>query len=173
MCRFIQINNKTVYCAQIMHYICRAQYNFLKYKKFLLDDFSQSKTIIDIIKDTLPYFWIVTDFDGNYMGFVFLDNIIGNSKNLYSAELTTCFDKFAWGTFPKYGAKIFLKKCFDELGLQKIKLQIYPDNHRTKLLMKSSGFKHESLLKNETLRYGKPQDIEVYALYRSYYYKDK
>ena len=105
------------------------------------------------------------------MGFVFLDNFIGNDKKLYSAEITTCFDKKAWGSFTRYSAKIFLKKAFDEFGLYKIKAQIYPDNFRVRNYLKDCGFQYETTLKNETVRLGKPQDIEVYGLYRSYYYK--
>ncbi|MCM1339093.1 MAG: GNAT family N-acetyltransferase [Muribaculaceae bacterium] len=107
------------------------------------------------------------------MGFVYLDNFIGNGDMLYSAELTTCFDRCAWGVFTRYCAKFFLKKCFDEFGLYKIKAQIYSDNYRVKSLLKSSGFVHEATLKNETLRLGKPQNIEVYSLYRDYYYKTR
>lgn len=106
------------------------------------------------------------------MGFVFLDNFVGNKNKLYSAEITTCFDKKAWGSFTRYSAKFFLKMCFDELGLYKIRAQIYPDNFRVKNFLKDCGFIYESTLKNETLRGGKPQDIEIYVLYRSYYYKD-
>lgn len=107
------------------------------------------------------------------MGFVSLDNFIGGGNILYSAELTTCFEKKAWGSFTRYSAKIFLKKCFDELGLVKIKVQVYPDNFRTKALLKSSGFEYESTLKAETMRGGKMQDIDIYALYRTYYYKTR
>jgi RimJ/RimL family protein N-acetyltransferase len=103
------------------------------------------------------------------MGFVFLDNFVGGEKYLYSAELTTCFDKKAWGDFTRYCAKIFLKKCFDKFGFYKIKAQIYPDNFRVKNLLKDAGFEYESTLYNETLRVGNPQDIAVYALYRTYY----
>ena len=106
------------------------------------------------------------------MGFVFLDNFVGNKEQMFSAEITTCFDKKAWGNFTRYCAKFFLKMCFDNFGLYKIKAQIYPDNFRVRNFLKSCGFEYETTLKNETLRAGKPQDIEVYALYRSYYYKD-
>lgn len=173
MCKFFQLSRQNLYSVKILHYLDRAQNTLMKYKKYLVDDFSQAKNVIDLIGETQPYFWIVTDYEGNYMGFVFLDNFIGSAEKSYSAELTTCFDKCAWGVFPKYSAKIFLKKCFDELGLEKIKVQIYPDNLRTKTLMKSTGFRYESLLKNDTLRFGVPQDIEVYALYKSYYYSEK
>lgn len=173
MCKFWQANYRNLYSAKFLHYINRAQNSLKKYSKYLFDDFSKTKNISDVIGEVYPYFWIVTDYEENYMGFVFLDNFIGNAEKSYSAEMTLCFDKCAWGTFLKYSAKIFLKKCFDELNIEKIKVQIYPDNHRTKTLMKNSGFEYESLLKKETVRFGKVQDIEVYALYKSYYYSKK
>jgi RimJ/RimL family protein N-acetyltransferase len=120
-----------------------------------------------------PYFWIITDRNFNFMGFVYLDNFVGKRNCLFSAELTTCFDKKAWGIFTRYSAKFFLKYCFDKLGLYKVKAQIYPQNFRVKTLLKNSGFIYEATLKNETLRAGKPQDIEVYSLYRDYYYKTR
>ena len=127
--------------------------------------------IFEIPKILPNNFWLVLNFYNKPMGFVYLDNFIGKETQLYSAELTTCFAKCAWGDFTKYSAKIFLKKCFDEFGLEKIKAQVYPDNFRVKTLLKICGFTHESTLQKETLRNCKPQNIEVYGLYRNYYYK--
>ena len=169
MCKFIQPSFKLM--ANNLHYILKAQKSYKKYYKFLQDDFSPIKNIFNLIEFVQPYFWIVTDYENKYMGFVYLDNFVGNGLENYSAELSTCFDKCAWGNFTKYSAKIFLKKCFDEFHLTKIKAQIYPENFRIKKLLKDSGFKHEATLKNETKRLGIAQDIEVYGLYRNYYYK--
>ena len=47
----------------------------------------------------------------------------------------------------------------------KIKALVYPENFRVKTLLKLTGFEKEALLKNETLRKGKLQDIEVYSLF--------
>lgn len=155
-----------------LRYVPELERCYHKYFKYFQDDFSLSlkQNVLNYIVQ-IPFFWIILDYFDNFMGFVFLDNFIGNAEKLYSAELTTCFDRRAWGSFTRYSAKIFLKKCFDEFGLQKIKAQIYPDNFRVKNLLKDCGFEYETTLKNETIRLGKPQDIEVYGLYRSYYYK--
>ena len=137
------------------------------------DDFAQKENVIYLLKKTIPYFWIITDYEKNFMGFVYLDNFIGNSEKTYSAELTTCFVKQAWGNFTKYSAKLFLKKAFDELNLYKIKALVYPQNFRAKTLLKSSGFEYETTLKAETIRNHKMQDVDVFAIYRNYYYKDE
>ncbi|MGN0031355.1 MAG: GNAT family N-acetyltransferase [Candidatus Gastranaerophilaceae bacterium] len=175
MCKFkrlVDINSdKYIFTKYILSIVkC-----YRKYLYYLQDDFllSNTGTVTNFILNTMPNFWVITDYSDEFMGFVYLDNFIGNGNVLYSAELTTCFDKKAWGSFTKYCAKIFLKKAFDVFGLQKIKAQIYPDNHRIKTLLKSAGFMYESTLKKETLRSGKMQDIEVYAIYRDYYYKTR
>lgn len=157
-----------------LHYIPEIQNCYRKYSKYLQDDFVRYENDISAyIEHCFPYFWAVTTFDNRFMGFVCLDNFVGGGNNLYGAELTTCFDRRAWGSFTRYSAKIFLKKCFDNLGLNKIKCYVYPENFRTSALLKSSGFVYESTLKSETLRGGKPQDIDVYGLYRNYYYKQE
>lgn len=177
MCKFIQANfdliDRTIFT---LRYIPNIKKCCRLYLSYLLDDFSiaDKDDVYNFIQKRIPYFWfILSAKTDEFMGFVYLDNFVGNDRQLYSAELTTCFDKKAWGVFTRYSAKFFLKKCFDDFGLYKIKAQIYPDNFRVKMLMKNCGFVKESVLKNETLRFGKPQDIEVYALYRDYYYKTR
>jgi RimJ/RimL family protein N-acetyltransferase len=157
--------------SHYLYYVSKIQKCYRRYFKYLQDDFNNANKIDikNFIKEKSPYFWVITDFNDEFMGFVFLDNFVGGEKYLYSAELTTCFDKKAWGDFTRYCAKIFLKKCFDKFGFYKIKAQIYPDNFRVKNLLKDAGFEYESTLYNETLRVGNPQDIAVYALYRTYY----
>lgn len=153
-------------------YISRVQICYNRYSKYLQDDFSHFEgDILSYIKST-PFFWIILSYKRDFKGFVLLDNFVGNKETNYSAELTTCFEPDAWGAYTRYCAKIFLKKAFDEFGLYKIKALVYPQNHRTSVLLKSSGFKYESTLKNETLRNNRPQDIDVYSLYRMYYYKE-
>jgi len=176
MCKFKQIIlTPNTHNYALLHYIPEIEVCYGKYLKYLQDDFSPYKnsSILSFLSALSPHFWVITNQTDDFMGFVFLDNFTGNNNFLYSAELTTCFAKRAWGSFTRYSAKFFLKKCFDEYGLYKIEARIYPDNCRIKTLLKSSGFEYESLLKNTTMRLGKPQDIEVYGLYRNYYYKNE
>ena len=169
MCIFINITPHNLFSN--LHYIPLIHDCNKKYFKYLQDDFSNFENdTLSYVKYCSPYFWVILDKNTQFMGFVSLDNFVGGGNVLYSAELTTCFEKQAWGSFTKYSAKIFLKKCFDELGLFKIKAQIFPDNFRIKKLLKCAGFEYESTLKSETLRNGKPQDIDIYSLYRTYYY---
>lgn len=166
MCKFIRLTSDNLFTN--LHYIPLVWGSYFKYFWYLQDDFADIETdILSFIKNCIPYFWIILDINNHYMGFVFLDNFVGNKKALYSAELTTCFEKRAWGDFTKYSATIFLEKCFEELGLSKIKALVFPDNFRVKTLLKNSGFNYETTLKSETLRGGKPQDIDIYSLYKT------
>ena len=173
MCKFkqIYINPKSLNIENL-HYIPKILQCYKKYSKYLHDDFTTDEGI-DYIMYSIPYLWAICDFEENFMGFVSLDNFTGNGYQNFCAELTTCFHHIAWGNFTRYSAKIFLKKCFDDFGLYKIKALTFPDNHRVKNLLKSAGFEYETTLPKDTVRNGKLQDIEVYSIYRNYYYKDE
>lgn len=146
-----------------------AQKCYEKYKKYLQDDYSRSKTFSEYLCDAQS--WFITTYDGEFAGFVLLDNFTGNDANSHSAEVSVFFSPKFWGVYTRYCAKIFLKKCFDEFNFYKIKAQVYSNNKRVSKLLKSSGFQIEGLLKGETLCGGMLQDIELYAIYRGYYYK--
>lgn len=68
---------------------------YQKYENFLNDDYTQPdllEEVLSIVERTSPFFWVVLSED-KFAGFVFLENIIGNEKNLHSAEITTCLDR--------------------------------------------------------------------------------
>ena len=147
-------------------YFEQALFLYAKYAKFLEDDFARNnKPFLDyffeLAKKSL--FFVIVEND-IVSGFVYLDNFIGDGQRFYSAEITTCFDKRFWGDYTKKCGKNFLKKCFKDFGLKKIKALIYSENFRVKTLLKAIGFEKEALLKCETLRNGKPQDIEIYSI---------
>jgi RimJ/RimL family protein N-acetyltransferase len=142
-----------------------------RYSKYLNDDYfnameqSEVDQILSLIQKTQPYFWVITaGKDDKFAGFVFLDNLIGNCEILHSAEITTCFLPEFWGLFTKSCAKKFLKYCFKNYGFKKIKASIFPQNSRVRGILNFMGFKREGLLKGETLRNGKLQDVEVFAV---------
>lgn len=158
MCRFIRLEVEHIQLAKQL---------YIRYKQYLEDDYNED-TFAGLVTRTTPFFWVILS-DTNFAGFVYLENIIGSSKKLHSAEVTTCIHPKFWGDFSKYCAKIFFKKCFDEFGFYKIKALIYPENHRVRTLLKTSGFVKEAELKGETFRNGKPQNIEMHSLFRTYY----
>lgn len=166
MCRFKQIIPPLF---SDFYYIPDILRCYGRYAKYLQDDYALN---FDIFR-SCPNFWVITDYSDKFMGFVFLDNFTGNGNSNFSAEITVCFDKKAWGSFVRYSSKIFLKYCFDTFGFYKIKALIFPDNFRVKKLLKQVGFEYETTMPDETLRGGELQDIEVYSIKRNYYYKSE
>ena len=154
------------YLPQIIHL-------YEKFARYLHDDYflAQQKSsvdaVINLIEKTSPYFWVVIDKKtGKFAGFGILDNWVGAKNDNYSAEVTTCFAPEFWGGFTKNCAKKFVKYCFKKYKLQKMKAYVFPQNSNVKMLLKQTGFKKEALLKAETMKDGKPQDIEVYSIIR-------
>ena len=145
-------------------YVTPTNQLYERFKRYLEDDYNED-TLAGIINRCYPFFHIILS-DTAFAGFVYLDNITGNSKELYSAELVTCLHPIYWGDFTKRCAEIYIKKCFEKFGFKKIKALVYPDNFRVKKLLECAGFKKEAELKAETMRFGKPQDIEVYSIMR-------
>lgn len=149
-------------------YFTEILFLYLRHSKFLDDDYALNgqsfyEYFTGLVERLSPFFWVIL-YDRKVSGFVFLDNVIGDSENLHSAELTTCFDRTFWGEYTKYCAKLFLNHCFQNLKFKKIKALIYPQNYRVKTLLKESGFVKEGHLKNETSRNNRLQDIEIYSV---------
>ena len=160
MIKFVNILDEPAYFEQ-------ALFLYSKYSKFLDDDYAQNgKNLYDyfenLVKRVQPFFYVFVS-EGTVAGLVYLDNIIGDGENLHSAELTTCFHKNFWGDYTKICAIVFLHFCFEICGFKKIKALVYPENLRVKNLLKFAGFEKEALLKGETLRNNKLQDVEVYS----------
>ncbi len=149
-------------------YLPRIMFLYRRYEKFLKDDFAISEEsffeyFINLIEELSPYFWVIL-YGNDVAGFVYLENLTGGDGQLHCAEVTTCFDKRFWGGFTYYTALVFFNYCFETLGFKKIKALIYPENFRVVRLLTRCGFEKEGYFKSETVRCGKPQDIEVYSL---------
>ena len=141
---------------------------YITYLRNLEDDFSLFNK--DLLEGMLEFieksdFYIVIEKE-EVCGFFALTNFVGTPKTLYSAEITTCFNKKYWGVTTKLLANNFKEYCLNELNLQKLKALIYAENHQTRAILKTCGFEKEATLCAETLRNGKPQDIYVYSFFK-------
>ncbi|MBR2526631.1 GNAT family N-acetyltransferase [bacterium] len=139
---------------------------YKRFSRYLNDDFAREdllEEIICAIEINNPYFWVILSND-DFAGFVLLENMIGNSEKIYSAEITTCFKSQFWGDFTKKAAKKFIRYCFKKLGIKKLKAKIYKENVRSAAILRAAGMTFEAELKAETMKNGKPQDIMVYSV---------
>ena len=162
----------------IEKYFSKIAFLFLRYKDYLVDDFQSVDSfysyLINFILDKSPFFFVVLEEKTeNFTGFVFLDNFVGDSYWIYSAEITCCLEKKFWGDFTVHSAEKFLDYCFFVLGINKIKASIYPQNLYVRGILQKSGFRKEGLLKAETVRKNKFQDVEVYGLLKSDFERKK
>lgn len=142
-----------------------------RFGKYLYDDYfienhkSSVDAIVNLIERVSPFFWVVVDKESSkFAGFCFLDNWVGCNNKAHSAEVTTCFEPMFWGKYTKICAKKFIKYCFKKYKLKKLKAYVFPQNLRVRALLKTSGFKQEALLKAETIKNGRLQDIEVFSI---------
>ena len=169
MCKFINliIDRKNLNFKNTQ-YLSQVAFLYSRYSKYLTDDYSSKPdftTILNIIENSSPLFYVILEQKtGEFAGFVYLDNLTGNSDSIHGAEISACFEKKFWGNFTKKCALTFFAYCFTTLNLKKIKAQIYPFNHRVKALLNYCGFKKDGILRDETLKFNKLSDIETYSL---------
>lgn len=144
---------------------------YTKYLRNLEDDFSRFHQspimgMLELIEKNTPHFYLVLT-ENEVCGFFCLEHLIGGRNKIHSAEVVVCFDRKYWGTFTKYAAKEFQKFCFEILGLCKIKAIVYTQNFRVKAILNSCGFEREALLKGETRKNNRLQDVEVYSVFNT------
>lgn len=70
-------------------YLEQALFLYLRYSKFLDDDYAQRGMPVfeyfnQLITSLSPFFWVITE-DDEVSGFVYLDNLIGDGERLHSA----------------------------------------------------------------------------------------
>lgn len=175
MSKFIKIIiNKSTNEFRNIHYLPDVIALYERFSRYLYDDYSVENGrsmvdfVIDLVEKTSPYFWIVVNKKNEKLaGFVFLDNWTGTKNNCHSAEVTTCFNPAYWGAYTKFCAKKFIKYCFKNYKLKKLKAYVFPQNFKVKTFLKKAGFNKEAVLRSETVKNGEPQDIEVFAIIKT------
>ena len=145
-----------------------------RFSRYLYDDYFLKNqpcavdAVIDLVERTSPYFWVIVHKQsGKLAGFVFLDNWVGAKDDFHGTEVTTCFYPDYWGIYTKICARRFVKYCFKNYKIKKLKAYIFPQNFKVKTLLKSAGFQKEATLKAETVKNGVLQDIDVFVIVKS------
>ena len=125
MCKFIRIKSYKALQnnEKYSKYIEKINELYQKYSQFLFDDFfvTSSNKSENFITIFVPYFWIITDRNDNFAGFVFLDDFVGNGNKFFSAEVSVCFEKKYWGSFVRYCSKFLMFSVFTKLRLNFIR----------------------------------------------------
>ena len=103
--------------------------------------------------------------EDEYLGTVSLKHINVQDKN---AEYAISMRQKAMGTGASmYGTKEILKYAFDQLGLEKVYLNVISENIRAKKFYAKAGFQYEGTAKKHIMIQGELRDLEWYAFYRN------
>lgn len=154
-----------------LHFLPEIFSLMLRNERFLYDDYFKGRDLVkdlfNLVEVSGRFFWAIIDGNtNNLMGFAYFDNFIGNTDKLHSAEINTCFYRKYWGIQTRLASKKFIKYCFKKYGFKKIKAVVFKENQMAKGLLSYLGFKKEALLKAETLKNKKFQDVEIYSIIR-------
>ena len=152
LCNFKRFKNFVTH----PHYFWEIASLYNRWRNYLEDDYPEDFTRF------APFLWAITapcdTPEDKFAGFVYLENFTG-----YKAEINVCFEREYWGDFVRECKPEFLNYCFNELGLQKLTAYVYPQNRLVRGILRDAGFTKEGHLHAETLKNGKPQDVEVWA----------
>lgn len=135
-----------------------------KYAGVLVDDYN-SGDFADLLNEVAPHLYAGA-YNGEFIGFVYLNDWRGSKEKFHSATLTVCIDKKFWGKTAREAGRLFIKKVFKHYKCFKLKALVFEHNLNANNFLLSLGFKKESLLLNETFKNNKPVNIIVYGIYR-------
>lgn len=109
--------------------------------------------------------FVCVDDNDNYLGTVSLKNIDYLTKN---AEYAVSFCSSAQGTgAAKFATKELLKYAFNDLKLERVYLNVIPDNVRANKFYKKMGFVFEGEFRNHILINGKLKNLCWYSMMKS------
>ena len=109
------------------------------------------------------------DENDSYLGTVSLKNIDRKNKN---AEYAISFCKVAQGTgSSKFATKEILRIAFEELGLEKVYLNVLTENARANSFYKKVGFIFEGEFKKHICVGGTLKDLNWYRMLKEEYFK--
>lgn len=115
--------------------------------------------------------FVCVDDDDNYLGTVSLKNIDFHAKN---AEYAVSFCSEAQGTgAAKFATKEILKYAFETLGLERVYLNVIPENVRANKFYQKIGFVYEGEFRNHILVNGGLRNLCWYSMLKSEFYENK
>ena len=112
--------------------------------------------------------YAVVDETDEYLGTISLEEIdIENGHALFAVSMRSC----AVGTgAASAAAKELLRIAFEELGLERVYLNVLSDNKRARRFYEKTGFRHEGCFHRHLKLRGEWRDWDWYAMLRDDYY---
>lgn len=136
----------------------------LKHNNVLTDDFCMQN--FDRLLDEVSPHLYVGLYNGEFIGFVYLEDWRGGFGKYFSATMTVCIEKKFRGRIAREASRKFIAEIFSYYNCYKLKSLVFPHNFQVMNYLLSLGFKKESVLLNETMKNGKPVDMDLYCIYK-------
>lgn len=132
------------------------------------------ESIIDFIENSMTeknkHYAVANELD-EYLGTISLKHIDLNDKN---SEYAVSFRKVAIGTGAStFATKQLFRIAFEELGLNKVYLNVLSDNERAIKFYQKMGFEYEGEFKDHININGEFKNIKWYGIRRKKYEKLK
>ncbi len=139
-------------------------------RQFRFDTKAQTKDTVEAFirasakNERDRHFAVADDLD-EYLGTISLKNIDWNDL---TAEYAIVLRKKAQGSgYARQATRALLEKAFNELGLNKVYLNVLSANKRAIRFYESFGFKYEGEFKHHIVVQGEPKDLKWYAIFRA------
>lgn len=133
------------------------------FKDFTRDDVQ--KFIDSCATDTQNLHYACVDDSDKYLGTVSLKNIDHKNKN---AEYAVSFCKFAQGTgAAKFATEEIVNIAFNDLGLEKVYINVLAENLRANNFYKKMGFTFEGTFKRHIFVNGELKDLNWYGVFKA------
>lgn len=114
------------------------------------------------------YHYAIADEQDRYLGTISLKNIDGIVK---SAEYAISLRKAAQGRgIASWATESILRMAFEEMGLQRIYLNVLSENYNAIRLYEKMGFLYEGEFRNHLDVHGEIKSLKWYAMLREEYY---
>lgn len=147
---------------------------FSRYKDILIDDYYPKDPLdlishlIDEVNQLYPWFLVVVKNDAP-IGVVWVTHWHGadtssQTPKYHSCQIHSYMDKKFWGKPTKDALKELLNILFNQLGVERVQMEIPDFNHKACAFAKRMGFTQEGIVRCATIKNGKPVNNVLFGI---------
>lgn len=143
------------------HYLPFILNLFSRYKNVLVDDYYPEDTfdlisfIIDEVNQLYPWFLVVFS-DDIPAGVIWISHWHGNPEKYHSCQIHSYMDKKFWGKTTKNALNELLNILFNQVGVERIQMEVPEFNIKACAFAKRMGFSQEGIIRCATMKDNKP-----------------
>ncbi|OGI18955.1 MAG: hypothetical protein A2287_07160 [Candidatus Melainabacteria bacterium RIFOXYA12_FULL_32_12] len=147
---------------------------FSRYKDVLIDDYYPKDTfdlisyIVDEINQLYPWFLLIS-VDDNPVGVVWISHWHGTPDKYHSCQLHSYIDKKYWGKTTRNILDELLNILFNEIGVERVQMEIPEFNHKACAFAKRMGFIQDGIIRCATMKDNKPVNNILFSKLKGEY----